>query len=131
MTFLTNLGVTEILRSFILLREEKTGKEIPQSSRSEFLVKFFAKDFALSDAEDNTFVPLNKGVIADLFIFVENTISNSPNLPSAKFLGSNKLVCFISICKFGSFKNSFLMITSLSEVYFRFRSFILLVQTKK
>ena len=130
MTFLTNLGVTEILRSFILLREEKTGKEIPESSRLEFLVKFLAKDFALSDAEDNTFVPLNR-VIADLFIFVENNISNSPNLPSAKFLGSNKLVCFISICKFGSFKNSFLMITSLSEVYFRFRSFILLVQTKK
>ena len=34
--------------------------------------------------------------------------------------------CFISICKFGSFK-----ITSLPEPYFRFRRFILLVQSKK
>ena len=39
--------------------------------------------------------------------------------------------CFISICKFGSFKNPFATITSLSELYFRIRRFILLVQTKK
>ena len=32
---------------------------------------------------------------------------------------------------FGSFKNAFETITSLSELYFRFRSFILLVKTKK
>ena len=38
--------------------------------------------------------------------------------------------CFISICKFDSFKNPFATITSLSELYFRIR-FILLVQTKK
>ena len=39
--------------------------------------------------------------------------------------------CFISICKFGRFKNSFTTITSLCELYFRFRRFILLVQMKK
>ena len=39
--------------------------------------------------------------------------------------------CFSSICKFVSFKNPFAMITSLSELYFRFRRFVLLVQTKK
>ena len=49
---------------------------------------------------------------------------------TAKFLGSNGLFCFISICKFGSFKNHFATITSLSELYFRFRRFIMLVQTK-
>ena len=31
----------------------KTGKEIPESSRSEFLEKFLANNFALSDAEDS------------------------------------------------------------------------------
>ena len=36
--------------------------------------------------------------------------------------------CFISICKFSSFKNPFVMITSLSDLYFRFRRFIFLVQ---
>ena len=33
MTFLTNLGVKEILRSFRLVLERKTGKEIPELSR--------------------------------------------------------------------------------------------------
>ena len=66
MTFLTILGVTEILCSFKLVLEGKTGKEIPESSRLEFLEKFSANNFALSDAEDNTFGLLNRGSIADL-----------------------------------------------------------------
>ena len=55
MTFLTVLGVTEILYSFRLVLEGKTGNEIPESSRLEFLEKFSANNFALSDAEDNTY----------------------------------------------------------------------------
>ena len=66
MTFLTILRVTEILRSFRLVLEGKTGKEIPESSRLEFSEKFSANNFALSDAEDNTSGPLNRGGIADL-----------------------------------------------------------------
>ena len=66
MTFLTILGVTEILRSFKLVLERKTGKEIPESSRLEFLEKFSANHFALSDEEDNTSWSLNRGGIADL-----------------------------------------------------------------
>ena len=67
MTFSTILGVMEILCSFRLVLEGKTGKEIPESSRFEFLEKFLAaNNFALSDAEDNTSSPLNRGGIADL-----------------------------------------------------------------
>ena len=66
MTFLTILGVMEILCSFRLVLERKTGKEMPDSSRFEFLEKFLANNFALSDAEDNTSDPLNRGGIADL-----------------------------------------------------------------
>ena len=66
MTFLTILGVTETLCSFKLVLEGKTGKEIPESSRLEFLEKFSANNFALSDAEDNTSGPLNREDIADL-----------------------------------------------------------------
>ena len=66
MTFLTILGVVEILCSFRLVLEGKTGKEIPESSRFEFLEKFLANNFALSDAEGNTSSPLNRGGIADL-----------------------------------------------------------------
>ena len=51
MTFLTILGVTEILCSFKLVLEGKTGKEIPESSRLEFLEKFSANNFALLDAD--------------------------------------------------------------------------------
>ena len=66
MIFLTILGYTEILCSFKLVLEVKTGKEIPESSRLEFLEKFLANNFAFSDAEDNTSRPLNSGGIADL-----------------------------------------------------------------
>ena len=52
--FLTILGVMEILCSFRLVLEENTVKEIPESSKLEFLEKFLANNFALSDAEDNT-----------------------------------------------------------------------------
>ena len=59
-------GVTEILYIFRLVLEGKTGKEIPDSSRLEFLEKFLANNFALLDAEDNTSRPLNRGGIVDL-----------------------------------------------------------------
>ena len=64
------------------------------------------------------------------FTFTENTNSNSPKVPRAKFLVSNGLFCFIRLCTFGSFKNPFAKITRLSELYFRIKRFILLVQTK-
>ena len=40
MTFLTIVRVTETLYSFRLVLERKTGKEIPESSRLEFLEIF-------------------------------------------------------------------------------------------
>ena len=66
MTILTILGVMEILCSFRLVLEGKTGKEIPESSRLEPLEKFLANNFALSDVEDNTSSLLNREGIADL-----------------------------------------------------------------
>ena len=59
LTFLTYLGVTEIARSSRLVLEGKAGKKIPESSKLEFLEKFLANNFALSDAKDNTLEPLN------------------------------------------------------------------------
>ena len=56
----------EILCRFRLLLEGKTGKEIPESSRKEFLEKISANNFILSDAEDNTSGLLNRGGTADL-----------------------------------------------------------------
>ena len=53
---------------FQISSRRKTGKEIPESSRLEFLEKFSANNFALSEAEDNTSGPLNRGGIADLLL---------------------------------------------------------------
>ena len=49
-------------------------------------------------------------------------MSNSPKVTRAKILGSDWLFCFISICRFG---------INLSKLYFRFKRFILLVQSRK
>ena len=56
----------EILCYFRLVLEGKTGKEMLESSRLEFLEKFLGNNFALSDAEYNTSGPLNRGGIADI-----------------------------------------------------------------
>ena len=46
MTFLTHLGVTDILCSFSLVLEGKAGKEMPELSRLECLEKFSANRFS-------------------------------------------------------------------------------------
>ena len=60
------MGVTKILCGFRLVLKEKTRKLITEPSRSEFLENFLANSFALSDAEDNTSQPLNRGHKVDL-----------------------------------------------------------------
>ena len=65
MTVLTILGVIEIICSFRLVPEGKTCKEILNPLRLEFFEKFLANNFALSEVEDNTSGPLNRGGIAD------------------------------------------------------------------
>ena len=66
MTFVTILGVIETLCSFRLVIEGKSVKDIPEPLRLEFIETFSAKNFALSEAEDNTSRPLNGEGIADL-----------------------------------------------------------------
>ena len=56
----------QILCSFRLVLEGRTGKEIPESSRLKFLENDLVNNFALSNAEDNTSGMLNKGRKTDL-----------------------------------------------------------------
>ena len=56
----------ETLCSFRLILERKLGKEIPESSRLEFLEKFLVNNFALSHANENTSCLLNRRGIVDL-----------------------------------------------------------------
>ena len=60
-----------------------------------------------------------------------NSISNLRKVMRAKFQGSDRLFCFISISKIGNFKNPFAMITSLPQLLFGSSRFILLVRTKE
>ena len=50
MTFLTILGVMEILGSFRLVLKVNTGGKLPKSTRLELFEKFLANNFVLSDA---------------------------------------------------------------------------------
>ena len=82
MTFLTILDFTEILWSFRSVLQGKTGKEIPESSRLEYLEKFSTNDFALSDAEDNSSGTLNRGSIADLLLLSTLLLRQKSREPS-------------------------------------------------
>ena len=97
---------------------------MPKSSRLELLEKFLANNFVLSDAEDKTSRPMHRGGIADLPLL--GTL-----LPIRQKSREPSLFFFISISKFGSFKNPFATINRLFKLPFRLRIFILLVQTKK
>ena len=93
------MGVTEILCSFKLVLEGKTGKKIPESSRLEFIEKFSANSFALSYAEDNTSGPLNRGGIADLLLLTTllATCQNSREPSFCEVIDSFFLLVYASL----------------------------------
>ena len=93
------MGITGILCSLRLALE---GKEVPEESlRFEFL-KFLANNFRFIRCRRQylwTIIWRRYG----RFTFVENTFSNSFKVTSVKFLGSDRVFCFISISKFCCF----------------------------
>ena len=112
MTYLSNLGVTKIC-SFRLVLGRKTGKGIPYSARLKFLENLLANNCTLAHAEDSISRSLNRGSTADLPLLrtLLAICLKSCELSFWEVIG----FCFISICKFGSFKNLIAAITSLSE----------------
>ena len=104
MTFLTILGVIEVLCSLRLSLEEKIGQEIPESSRLEFLEKFLANNSPLSDEEDNTSGtrPLNRGGTADLPL-LKTLLAICQKSREPSFWREMDFFCFSNICKFSSF----------------------------
>ena len=114
---------------FQISYRRETGKELLESIRSRVSSKAFSKQFCFIRCRRQHFRVIELRRHSRL-TFVENTINNSPKIQSY-FLGSDRPFCFISICKFGSYKNAFATINSLSELYFRFRKFILFAQIKK
>ena len=118
MTFLTIFEIMEILCSFRLVIEGKTGKEIPESSRLEFSEKFLENNFTLSDEEDNTSVPLNRGSIADLpLLRTLVAIHQKSREPSfSEVMNSFVLLVYASLAASRTFSNDYY-----TKLYFRFR----------
>ena len=92
MTFLSISEVMKTLCSYRLVLKGKAGKETTGSSKLEFLEKFLGNNFALSDLEDNTFGPFNRG--DHRFSFVERSISNLPKFTRARFRASDGFFLF-------------------------------------
>ena len=99
MIFFTILEVKFFFCCFRLVLEEKTGKDILESSRLEFFEKFLANNFALSDTEDNHSWSLNKESIADLqMLRTLLAIRQIPRTPSFwKVMDSFVLVAYTSL----------------------------------
>ena len=128
-TFLTTFGGTEILCSFRIVLVGKTGKEVPESSRLEFSEKLLANHFALSDVEDNTSRPLNRGGTANLpLLRILLAIRQKSREPSSwELIDSFVLVAYASLAASRNLLQWLLACLSFTLD----RRFILLLQTKK
>ena len=83
-----------------------------KSSRWGFLRKFSANKFGLSDAEDNNSGPLHRKGIADLCLLRRILAIHQKSLGL-----SDRLFYFISLPKFGSFKNPFATINTVHRLW--------------
>ena len=99
---------------------------MPESSRFEFLKKILANNFALSDAEDNTFGPLSREGMADLPL-LRTLLTIHQKLHELSFW--EVMDSFILVV-YASLEASRILLQRLLACL-RFRRFILLVQTKK
>ena len=111
-TFLNFLGVTGTLCSLRFILEQKTGKEIPESSRLELLKKFLAQFCFIRYRRG--IADLNRGYIVDLPLLRTLLVTDQKSWEPSfwKVIDS---FSFTRVCKFGSFKNPFARITSLSQ----------------
>ena len=96
----------------IISRRESMYREIFDSSILEFLDKFLANNFTLSDLEDNISAPLNKGGIADLPLLRKLLV----------ILKKSRKPKFWKVID--TFKNPFTTITNLSEPSLRCRIYV-------
>ena len=126
MTFLSKFRVTGTSSSFRLNLKGKAGKEIPEPSRFELSEKLSVNSFCFIACRRKHLRTI-KWRKNSRFNFAENTISNSQNATTVKFLRSHIIFGFFSINKFDSFKNLLATITSLPELHVRHRRYILLV----
>ena len=100
-----------------------------QVIKIRILIKIFSKQFCVIRCRRQT--ALDRWIGEGGIPLLRTLLVISQNSREPSFWEVMELFCFSSICKFGSLNKPFATITSLAEPYFRFRGFILLVQTKK
>ena len=113
-----------------LVLEEKIGKEISESSRLEFLGKSLANNLPLSDAEYNTSGLLKRGGMADLPLLRTLSAICQKSLAPYSFwevMDSFNLLTYASLAVSRTLLQQLL---DWSELYFKLRRFILLVNKK-
>ena len=95
--------------SLKLVLEGKTGKEIPRSSRLEFLENVFSKQFALLNVENNTSWPWNRRGMADFvllrILFAIRQKSREPS--SWEMMDSFALLAYTSLTSLRTFCNNY------------------------
>ena len=125
MTSITNLGFTH----YAVSHQFQKGKLIKRYQSYQELWRVFSKQICLIGCRRQHLRAI-KQTSYSAFTFVPNITSNLPIIKRANFLGNDRFFRFISISKFGSFKNPFARITRLLELQFsceRFTSFVELV----
>ena len=120
MTFLITFGVTEILCSFRLVTEGKTVRKVTV----RILREVFSKQFALWDAEENASRPFNRGGTSDLANTLLTIRQKFLERGFWQVMDSSVLVAYANSAASRTF---FATITSLYQLYLRFRRFILLL----
>ena len=106
---------------FRLVLEGKTGtrgKRDTRVAKIRVLGKVFSILFCFTRCRSQHLCLLNRGGIADL---LRNLLAIRQNSRGP----SDGLLCFSTICKFGSFKHPFASIASLPKLYFWIRRFVL------
>ena len=93
------------------------------------LRKFSANNFALSDAEGNISGPSNRGGKVDLLLW-RTLLAIQQNSCEPIFREMIDSFSLLAQGKFGTFKNFFVTIASLSELDYRYRRIILSIQMK-
>ena len=111
---------------FQISSRKKAAKEIFELSKLIFLEKSLTK-ILLDQMQKITRSPSNKGDSSP-WSLLRMLLAIHQKSQETSFW--EKIDSFFSICKFGSFKNTFATNISLPEFHFRCRWFILLVQTK-
>ena len=121
------------IMQFQISSRRENGKD-SEPSRLDFLQKFSANNFALKDAEENTSEPLNKGGIAGLTLLGTLLAIRQKSREPSFWAVTNffALLAYASLAASKTLKEfSRIFKNLLQELYFRFRTFILLIQRKK